>query len=339
MIDADAPENQERLAALQRRLRAAAIPAAGGIEPTRRCNLRCAHCYVGAERAATATGSGELDTAAWLGLIDGIAEAGCLELFFTGGEPLLRPDFADLYTLSRRAGIAVTLFTNATLVGRDHVALLRDLPPAAIEVSIYGGTAATHDGVTGVPGSFRAALDGVARLARCGAPLTVKTVLMTANLDEFDLMRRTSQDLGAEWRFDAVIVPRLDGDRSPLALRVPPAAAARLDISDAERAREWRSCYETGRDARPSRLLFTCGAGLTNFHVDPRGTLSPCLMARRPAADPLSGGFASAWREIVAAVSRLEEGPAPGMAGPGGRSLQPAACASRDRSSSSASRC
>ncbi|HWR97440.1 MAG TPA: radical SAM protein [Candidatus Methanoperedens sp.] len=306
MIDAGAPENQGRLARLQRRLREAGIPAAGVIEPTRRCNLNCVHCYLGGERAQPADGCGELDTAAWLALIDGMAAAGCLELCFSGGEPLLRPDFSALYARARRAGIAVTLFTNATLAHAGHAALLRELPAAAIEVSIYGGTATTHDRVTGVPGSFRDALAGVALLAGSGAPLTVKTVLLAANLAEFDLMRRLAADLGARWRFDAVIIPRLDGDRAPLALRVPPAAAARLDIADAARASEWRNCYEAGRDALPSRRLFPCGAGLTNFHVDPRGTLRPCLMARRPAVDLRSARFAAAWRGLAADVSLLE---------------------------------
>ena len=126
MIDAAAPENLARLAALQRRLRTAAVPAAGSIEPTRRCNLRCAHCYVGAERFSPDAGAGELDTAAWLALIDDVAAAGCLELCCTGGEPLLRADFPALYERARRAGIAVTLFTNGTLVDAATAALLRE---------------------------------------------------------------------------------------------------------------------------------------------------------------------------------------------------------------------
>jgi AdoMet-dependent heme synthase len=306
VIDAAAPENIARLAALQRRLRAAAVPAAGSIEPTRRCNLRCAHCYVGAERFSSDAGAGELDTAAWLALLDDVAAAGCLELCCTGGEPLLRPDFPALYERARRAGIAVTLFTNGTLVDAGTAALLRELPPAAVEVSVYGGTAATHDAVTGVPGSFDAARAGLALLARSGVPLVVKTVLMSANLDEFALMQGIAADLGARWRFDPAIFPRLDGDRAPLALRVPPAAAARLDFADAGRARDWRTCYETGRGTAPSRLLFTCGAGATNFHVDPRGVLTPCLMARRPAVDLARTPFAAAWRRLAEEVARLE---------------------------------
>lgn len=306
MIDAATTENLARLAALQRRLRAAAVPAAGSFEPTRRCNLRCAHCYVGAERAGTPGGPGELGTAAWLALIDAVAAAGCLELCCTGGEPLLRPDFPAIYERARRAGIAVTLFTNATLVDAATAALLRELPPAAVEVSVYGGTAATHDAVTGVPGSFDAARTGLGLLAGAGVPLVVKTVLMTANLGEFELMRGIAGDLGARWRFDPAIFPRLDGDRAPLALRVPPAAAARLDFAEADRARDWRACYETGRRAEASRLLFTCGAGSTNFHVDPRGLLTPCLMARRPAVDLGGTPFAAAWRRLAEEVARME---------------------------------
>ena len=73
-----------------------------------------------------------------------------------------------------------------------------------------------------------------------------------------------------------------------------------------DRARDWRACYETGRSAGASRLLFTCGAGSTNFHIDPRGVLTPCLMARAPAADLRAMGFAPAWRRLVEEVARLE---------------------------------
>jgi radical SAM protein with 4Fe4S-binding SPASM domain len=297
--------NAERIDALERRLREASVPVAGAIELTRRCNLRCVHCYLGAERSAAPAAAGELGTAAWLRVVDELADAGCLDLVLTGGEPLLSPAFAAVYTRARRAGLLVTLFSNGTLVDGRTVALLLDLPPARVEVSIYGATAPTHDAVTGVPGSFAGSLAACGRLAAAGLPLTIKTVVMTANLAEFDAMERLALGLGARWRFDPAIFPRLDGDRSPLALRVPAAEAARLDVADGGRARQWRECYERGRSGAPSPRLYTCGAGTTNFHVDPRGVLLPCVMSRRPAVALEPDGFARAWRRLVGEVAAL----------------------------------
>jgi radical SAM protein with 4Fe4S-binding SPASM domain len=301
------PGNLERIADLQRRLRRHAVPVSGSIEPTRRCNLRCRHCYLGDERSSPARP--ELDTPAWLRLIDEAAGAGLIDLVITGGEPLLRPDFARLYTHAKDCGLRVVVFTNATLIDERVAGLLRDLPPLAVEASIYGATEATHELVTGVPGSFRRCREGLERLAAAGVGLALKTVLMTLNLHEAAGMERIAAGLGARWRFDAAIFPRLDGDRAPLALRVPPAAAAALDIADAEHARRWRACYDAGRALPATTQLYSCGAGVTGFHIDPAGTLLPCLMSRRPAAALTETGFAAGWRAIVAGVAALHAHP------------------------------
>ena len=284
----------------------ATIPVSGGIELTRRCNLRCVHCYVGGERTAPPAGRDELDTAAWLDLVDRMAEAGCLDLLVTGGEPLLRPDFAAVYTRARERGMLVTLFTNGTLVDGRTISLLRELPPLSVEVSIYGATDAAHDFVTGVPGSFDSVRRGLGRLAGAGIPLTIKTMLMTVNIHELGAMKLVAAEFGARWRLDPALSPRLDGDRSPLAYRVPPAVAARCEIPDEERARRWRDQYERGLAAPPSARLYTCGAGVTSFHIDPYGTLLPCVMAKRPARDLRREAFGAAWRAVVDGIAALE---------------------------------
>ena len=299
--------NLERIAALQRRLYRRAAPIGGSIEPTRRCNLRCVHCYLGDERFRPARP--ELDTAAWQRLISEAAAVGLIDLVITGGEPLLRPDLAALYAHAKNCGLRVILFSNATLVDADTVGLLRDLPPLNVEVSLYGATAATHERVTGVPGSYRRCIEGLERLAAAGTSLAVKTVLMTINLHEAGAMERIAADLGASWRFDPAIFPRLDGDRAPLAFRVPPAAAAALEIANAERARRWRACYEFGRSLPPSPQLYNCGAGVTSFHVDPAGALTPCLMSRRPAVALAHAAFAEGWRSLVAEVRAMQAPP------------------------------
>src|SRR5436190_1139417 len=84
-------------------------------EITCRCNLRCVMCYTDCYNSP-ANIKDELSTAEILRIMDEVALAGCLELVLTGGEPLARPDFFEIYGHAKTKGFLVTLFTNGTLI-------------------------------------------------------------------------------------------------------------------------------------------------------------------------------------------------------------------------------
>lgn len=269
------------------------IPFSGSLALTHRCNLGCLHCY-----AREADGAApELTAAQWRGIIDEVREAGCLYLLLTGGEPLLSADFPEIYTHAKRSGFLVTVFTNATLVSDRVSGLFRELPPRLVEVSIYGATPATHDRVTGVPGSFDLARRGIDRLAALGVRIVLKSVMMTLNIDEFPAIEELARAAGAGFRMDPAIFPSLAGDRSPLGLRVPPAQAVAREFSDPERARDWRDFHSRFASVPSGSSVYSCAAGMSTFHVDPRGVLYPCVMATRHG-HPLAGaGFGKLWQE------------------------------------------
>ena len=158
------------------------IPLFGSIELTHRCNLRCLHCYLGTHRGSPGK---ELRTERLFSVIDEITEAGCLFLLLTGGEPLLRKDFPEIYRYAKTKGLMVTVFTNGTLVTDPLVELFEDLPPQAVEVSLYGAAAATYEMITGVEGSFERCLTGIRRFLEHGINVRLKTVLMTLNCREY----------------------------------------------------------------------------------------------------------------------------------------------------------
>src|SRR5574340_1243302 len=95
------------------------VPVSGALELTKRCNLRCAHCYIGSLRTCSSGSRPEMEMEKVLSLIDEICDAGCLSLLITGGEPLLRPDFGRVYTRARENGMMVTVFTNGTLIDKE----------------------------------------------------------------------------------------------------------------------------------------------------------------------------------------------------------------------------
>jgi len=274
------------------------VPLNGSVELTRRCNLRCRHCYQSRSRAAGATAA-EPTTGQWLGILDQLAAAGCLFLLVTGGEPLLRPDFAQIYRHARQAGLLVTVFTNATRVGPAHLELFREFPPHEIEVSLYGATAATYERITGVPGSYALCRRGLDRLLEAGLRVRLKTILMTENRHEFDRIEDFARRLGVRFRFDAAIFPSLEGDLAPLDLRVSAAEAVEKEFADPGRSQGWLDFYRRTRNFPAFEKLFNCVAGQTSFHVDAAGRLTPCLLLDTPSHSLLTGSFTEGWERVL----------------------------------------
>ena len=270
------------------------VPLNGSIAMTHRCHLRCVHCYLGASgRRGRTTASATPPSGR--PLIDQVAEAGCLNLLITGGEPLLRPDFARVYRQARERGILVTVFTNATLVDEPIVQLFEELPPEEVEVTLYGASEEVYERVTGVKGSYRRCLAAVDRLLERGVPVGLKSVILTDNQHEMPALRKMAADRGLDFRVDGALFPCRDGDRAPLDHRVSAAdAVAHRDGGRGPSDARPPSTSSARAARRRPRRLFDCMAGLTSFHVDPEGTPASVpdgLHARlRPAPGQLSRG-------------------------------------------------
>lgn len=275
------------------------VPLSGGIDLTQQCNLRCVHCYLGDQACIRVNFKKELSTAEWIALIDEVTEAGCLYLLLTGGEPLLRKDFSGIYRHAKTNGLLVTVFTNGTLITDRILELFDDLPPHAVEVSLYGATVDTYEKITGVKGSYERCLNGIRQLLDHKINLKLKTILMTYNCHELLDIEKMANEYGVKFRFDAAIFPCFNGDKAPLTLRVTPEEAIGKEFADDDRLRQWQDFYKKRKDLSESDTLYNCGAGLTNFHIDPYGNLQPCLMTNSYKYNLLSGSFLTGWRDVI----------------------------------------
>lgn len=293
------PDDASFFGDLFRRAQAARVPLSGTLELTRRCNLRCVHCYLGPQARVRREAGREMTTAQVLALIDEWAAAGCLSLLITGGDPLLRQDFSEVYRHAKLAGLDVTVFSNGTTIRRRHVELFQDLPPRAVEITLYGATAATYERITGVPGSFRRCLEGMRRLTEGGVRLELKTMLMTLNRHEFAAIEDVARGLGCKFRFDPLLNARFDGDREPLALRVDPGEVVRLELADETRREAWLGLSADNPEIQASEQVIQCWAGVTGFYVDAYGTLQPCVMLPWLSHRLAGSTFAEGWARLA----------------------------------------
>jgi radical SAM protein with 4Fe4S-binding SPASM domain len=240
-------------------------------------------------------------------VLDEIAEAGCLWLLFTGGEILVRKDFLNVFAHAKRKGLLITLFTNGVLVTEEIAAFLAGMPPFVIEITLYGRTPETYEQITRVPGSFERCMRGIRLLKDRGLPLKLKTMVVTVNKHEiWEMKRFVEEDLGLEFRFDAMINPRIDASHSPLAFRLTPEEVIGLDLQDPKRMAEWKSFTQkfNGPVHPPGKgdELYHCGAGISSFSIDPYGRLSVCVLSRGDAFDLRQGSFQEGWERFLSEV-------------------------------------
>ncbi len=263
------------------------------LELTERCNNNCIHCYINLPADDLGAKQRELSTQDVRYILEEAASLGCLEVRFTGGEPLLREDFEELYLFARRLGLKVLLFTNATLVTPHLVRLFSRIPPLRkIEVTVYGMEPASYEAVSRVLGSFQAAWRGIKLLLENEIPFLVKWALLPANRGEM-----------AQFESWAATIPWMEGppsyvtlfdlrchrdspdkNRRIRSLRLPPQeACAVLTRSSEEYVRGMRAFCSKFMGKGPSGgQLFTCTAATQAGCVDAYGHLQPCMMLRHP---------------------------------------------------------
>jgi len=274
------------------------VPLSGTIELTNRCPLNCSHCYNNLPMDDIAARKRELSTQEYFDVLDQISETGCLWLCLSGGEIFARRDFFDIYEHAKKRGFIITLFTNGILIDERIADRLAELKPFSIEITLYGRTKETYEELTRIPGSWAKCMRGIDLLLERKLPLKLKTVAVSVNKHEVFAMKEFSESLGVEFKFDAMMNPRIDCSSSPLAVRLTPVEAVELDLRDAFRSDAWRAFAAKPTPAPPpgeAALIYDCGGGVNSWAIDPYGNLTICVLSHVDNFNLREYTFAEAW--------------------------------------------
>ena len=284
------------------------LPLDAQIDVTYRCNNNCRHCWVNIAAAAPVK-SDELVFDEITRIFEDARGMGCRKWHISGGEPMLRPDFPELFDYITSRSLAYSLNTNGTLITPRIAQLMKRRGEKM--VALYGATPAVHDRVTRNRGSFEATMQGLARLKEAGAGFVVQLIPMRANYHQFKKMVRLAESLSPRWRIGAPwLYLRGDGNmrrnREILRQRLDPAVVVELDKPDVA-WEEWegknlRRCVNaTVREG----LFASCIANRRDFHVDPYGRASFCDLIVDPALrfDLTQGSIEEFWRRFLPSLS------------------------------------
>lgn len=260
------------------------------IELTERCNNNCIHCCINLPEDDASARRREMNTGQVRDILTQAADLGCLEVRFTGGEPLLRPDFEELYIFTRRLGIKVLLFTNGRLITPGLAAAFASVPPLVpIEITVYGMHAESYEAVTRSPGSFAQFRRGVGLLLEHQVPFVVKSVVLPPNrheMDEFESWAVTIPWMTDQPSFITIFDLRNrrdDEEKNRLirSLRLTPQEIVNVMKRRGVKFHLEMTEFKSKFMGPAGNRLFSCGLG-RDACVDAYGFAQPCMGIRAP---------------------------------------------------------
>ncbi|HDP70006.1 MAG TPA: 12,18-didecarboxysiroheme deacetylase [Actinobacteria bacterium] len=147
---------------------------------TRRCNLKCVHCYA---QSRDIDYKGELTTEEGKALIDDLAEFGAPVILFSGGEPMMRKDLPELALYTREKGIRAVISTNGTLITPEKAKVLKEIGLSYVGISL-DGMREVHDKFRGVKGAFDMAIEGIRNCKKEGIKVGLRFTINKRNTQE-----------------------------------------------------------------------------------------------------------------------------------------------------------
>ncbi len=155
---------------------------------TRRCNLKCVHCYA---HARDMSFDNELSTREGFGIIDDLAEFGVPVILFSGGEPLVHNDLPELAAYAVEKGLRAVISTNGTLITKKKAQILKEIGLSYVGISL-DGMKEVNDRFRGVKGAFDAAIKGIENCKAAGIKVGLRFTINRFNAAEvpriFDLL-------------------------------------------------------------------------------------------------------------------------------------------------------
>ncbi len=288
------------------------------LELTKRCNNNCIHCYNNLPQEDVHAKKKELSTEEIKDIVDQAVDLGLLWILLTGGEIFLRKDLVELYLYMKKKGLLVSIFTNATLITKEHAGILKKYPPRDIEISVYGISAQKYARVART-NYFDRFMAGIENLISESVPFSLKTTIMKANyLHVKEIENFCSKYAGSthnRFRFDPFLMLRTDRDQKRnqdiMNQRLTPDEIVQLEKQHPKRLEALRKqCLIISKkehDLSEPERIFKCGAGLNSASIDSYGLFKLCssLINTQCVFDLKKDSLKNAWVYFVPKVLSL----------------------------------
>lgn len=287
------------------------LPISGNFELTARCNFNCPMCYVHMSEKEVEKAGRELTAQEWLSIARAAKDRGMVFALLTGGEPLVRKDFWEIYNGMREMGLVISINSNGSLLQGEILEKFLENPPFRFNISLYGGCNETYKNMCGIP-VYDRVKENIRALRKAGVEVSLNLCITQYNRQDLAKIYADALELDVNVRASSYSYPaiRVNGEQYGCSNRFSATEAAacgmewdRLRFSEeqflakAENLLKLKADEEDGCPVECEEGV-RCRAGSSSFWMTWDGKMSPCGMMTQPLAYPLEVGFDAAWEEI-----------------------------------------
>ena len=316
------------------------IPLIGQFELTSRCNLSCRMCYVCKSAHDKEIIEKELTLKQWIKIAEEARDAGLFVLSLTGGEPMIRSDFKELYTELNQMGFLISLNSNGTTITPEVAKWLAKNPPSKVLISLYGSSPEMYQKVCNNANGFSLARRGIELLLNEGVSVAARYTLIEDNYGAYEEIADWCAPLG----LTVGVCHLISGNRcsstgEPFNVRVSPEKLIQFetDLSayfktlpgkfkakDLTEQEIKDNLYKEGdvvfynkdttllTDTNEKTVVessdqcaFHCIAGTASYAITWEGKMTPCVLLDEPYAYPLEVGFKAAHEHLIAERNKI----------------------------------
>ena len=294
------------------------LPIAGNFELTARCNFNCPMCYVHLSEEQVRRQGGELTAQQWLQIARDARDSGMIFALLTGGEPLVRRDFFEIYDGMKKLGILLSVNSNGSLLRGEILERFLADPPSRFNISLYGGSNATYEKMCGRP-VYTQVKENIRALRRSGVDVSLNLSITPYNMHDIEQIYRDAVELDVNVKASSYMYPsiRVNGEQYGCGNRLSAEEAAAAGVAwDAirfseeefrQRAENMVKLVSDTPDGCPMEEGegVRCRAGSTSFWMTWDGRMLPCGMMTEPVVRPLEVGFDAAWQQLRQATAAI----------------------------------
>jgi len=247
------------------------------LEITRRCNEHCVHCYIPEEQRRSGSFM-PLDDAK--NYLNQAKELGVWQISFTGGEPFLHPQIAEILEYARKKDFIISILSNLSLLKAHHIPLLKRVIPSQIQVSLYSLNAEVHDSITGLTGSFNKTMASLNMCIENDIPVQINCPIVKQNKNDFTQVLDWAKQYGIKANTDFYIMAQTDYSLKNLENTLPKKDVKEVFSTLLKNDDELRNGILDSFNNSSKELLNTeqhiCGAGNNTLFISATGKVSPC---------------------------------------------------------------
>lgn len=243
------------------------------IEMINKCNERCIHCYIPHEKK-----NDQISKELMFRVLNECKALGTLSLTFSGGEPMLHPNFCEFLKKAKDMDFSVSVLTNLTLLNDEIIKMLAYRHPTCVGVSVYSMCPEIHDAITTLQGSHAKTIRNILKLLENNIPVRINCVVMKPNKDSFSEVIKWGHEHKCSVTVDYALSARTDGTTDNLNNRLSEnemeeVIKKHIEI-DVNLKASLNRAIEIQEEDDDERV---CGVGLSMLAMNSNGDVYPCV--------------------------------------------------------------